>query len=263
MAEVKVGDRCLCALRPRQLSAHHITSWLSCPVNLAAEVERLLPVPVEGQIERSVGRVAGQGKPCGTGASEHCPPPAATILPSDWMATSRASSPRVVRLVRTRPSVLNDLSSPPFGLWRAIAKLAGPLKPRAAPAATIFPSPWRATAKAMSSPFVKSVNVAPSPLNVLSRRPFGLKRTSRNRPPSPAARPANDDLAVRLEDDRLGVVVVGEVIVALPSLRKVASSVPLVLRRRRAILLGWRPEGRRTWPTSTILPSAWMATSPA
>ena len=49
---------------------------------------------------------------------------------------------------------------------------------RAEPAATIFPSVWRATAFARSKLPAKSVVIFPSPSKVRSREPSGLYRAS-------------------------------------------------------------------------------------
>src|SRR5438874_1565745 len=74
--------------------------------------------------------------------------PAATILPSDWMATAAAKSSLDPMGVMTLPPVPNVGSRAPEVVYRARAKSYEFEPLPVYPAATILPSAWTATASA-------------------------------------------------------------------------------------------------------------------
>ena len=93
--------------------------------------------------------------------------PTATILPSDWIATSAALSlllPRTV--VVTVPSSSNVGSSAPAVVYRATANRSFPV-----PATTIFPSLWICDGRGGVGGRPEVGRDDPSPSNVVSRTP--------------------------------------------------------------------------------------------
>ena len=217
---------------------------------VAAEVGRLLAVAGEARVERAVGVVAGERE---VASPMFALMPAATILPSAWIATPFASSPP-----RSRSSACRRRrSSCRACRWGCSGRARSRRRGRRRPTATILPSGWIATPCARRGRRRSRSSACRRRRSSGRACRSGCSGRARSRR---ALRDADrDDLAVGLDRHPGG-----------PSRRRRSRS--SACRRRRSSGRGCRSgcsgrarSGRvppRREPTATILPSAWRTPPP-
>ena len=160
-------------------SAVTTSPWTSATPTLSTSVP---PTPNVGSSDPSA---AYRTSPTVVVPPVPAPAPPSSSVPSGWTTTSYAwrtagavAFGAAAFSTTPEPSPPNVPSGEPSGLYRATAWEA--TEPVPTPAATIFPSGWRARSNARSSDPPGLVTTRPSVPNAASGVPSGLYRASAN-----------------------------------------------------------------------------------